>query len=105
VASAEKMVTDKKVKKESSGQNDKLDPETVKNVRIMGMGNEPVFGDMLDSSKGIVGETAESEETKKEAVKHKDLPPGWNSFMLSNVNIDSLKNYRTRMKKDSVKTE
>jgi hypothetical protein len=71
--------------------------------RFIGMGNEPVFGDMLDSSKGIIGTTKEKEETRKAAKERTDYPVGWNSFMLSNVNPDSIRKYRERMKADSTK--
>ena len=36
-----------------------------KTQKVSVMGNEPVFGDMIDSSKGIVRETKEKESTKK----------------------------------------
>lgn len=71
-------------------------------VSVLGMGNEPVFGDMLDSSKGIVGETREDAEKKEAAKKSREVPVGWNTFMLKNVNPDSIKNYRERLKKDSI---
>lgn len=71
--------------------------------KIMGMGNEPVFGDMLDSSRGIVNETKEKEETKKAAKAKKNTPVGWNQFMLPHVNADSLKKYRDQ--RDSLKNE
>jgi hypothetical protein len=93
------------LKKDKDKENAGIDAETLKNVRMIGMGNEPVFGDMLDSSRGIVGETQETEETIKEAAKHKDLPAGWNTFMLTNLNPDSIKSNRARMKKDSLKSE
>jgi hypothetical protein len=67
------------------------------------MGNEPIFGDMLDSSKGIIGETREKEETKKAAKAKKGTPVGWDKFMLPNVNADSLRKYRE--KRDSSKTD
>lgn len=71
--------------------------------KIMSMGNEPIFGDMLDSSKGIVNETKEKEETKKAAKAKKNTPVGWNQFMLPHVNADSLK--KNREQRDSLKTE
>lgn len=92
-------------KKKDSTKNPGIDPEELKNVRVVGMGNEPVFGDMLDSSKGIISETKEKKELKEAAKKSKSLPVGWDSFMLSNVNPDSIKSYRERMKSDSLKTE
>lgn len=83
----------------------KVEDPDLKNIRVIGMGNEPVFGDMLDSSKGIIKETKETVETKEAAKKNKDLPVGWNSFMLSNVNPDSIKSYKERIKKDSTKVQ
>lgn len=67
------------------------------------MGNEPVFGDMLDSTKGIIRVTKEKEETKQAAKKPSEYPIGWNNFMLSNVNPDSLKHYRESIKNDTLK--
>lgn len=89
-------------KKEGEG---KLDPEELKNMRVIGMGNEPVFGDMLDSSKGIIGDTKEKKELREAAKKAGKTPVGWNSFMLSNVDPDSIRSYRERVKKDSSKVE
>lgn len=77
--------------------------ETDHTQSIIGMGNEPIFGDMLDSSKGIVTETREKETTKKAAKASKNLPVGWDNFMLKNVNPDSLKKYRE--KRDSAKAQ
>jgi outer membrane biosynthesis protein TonB len=69
--------------------------------KMLIMGNEPIFGDMLDSSKGIIGETKEKEETKKAAKAKKNNPAGWNQFMLPNVNVDSIRKNRER--RDSLK--
>jgi hypothetical protein len=69
--------------------------------KMMIMGNEPIFGDMLDSSKGVVGETKEKEETKKAAKAKKNNPAGWDQFMLPNVNVDSIRKNRAR--RDSLK--
>ncbi|MDQ3045919.1 MAG: hypothetical protein M3R27_00090 [Bacteroidota bacterium] len=96
---AEKILTDKKNKQQKSKAAEEA--EYNKNQKVFGMGNEPVFGDMIDSSKGIVNETKEKESTKKAAKNTTTYPVGWNSIMLSNVNLDSLKKYRE--KKDSVK--
>jgi hypothetical protein len=73
------------------------------NDKVMDMGNEPIFGDMLDSSKGIIGDTKEKEETKKAAKAKKNNPVGWDQFMLPNVNADSLRKYRE--KRDSLKNK
>jgi hypothetical protein len=67
------------------------------------MGNEPIFGDMLDSTKGIIRESKEKDATKQAAKKPSEYPIGWNSFMLSNVNPDSIKHYRESIKKDTLK--
>jgi hypothetical protein len=64
------------------------------------MGNEPIFGDMIDSSKGVIHETKEKEKTKKDAVKTSSTPIGWG---LLNQNIDSLRKQKEQMKKDSIK--
>ncbi len=72
--------------------------EGTKQQQIFVMGNQPVFGDMLDSAKGIVGETKEKEETKKAALIHSDKPIGWNKI----INTDSAKKNKTETK-DSLK--
>ncbi len=77
------------------------DANVIVHQHVAGMGNEPVFGDMLDSSRGIIGETKEKDETKKAAKAKKDVPVGWNAFMLPNVNTDSLRKYKDR--RDSLK--
>jgi hypothetical protein len=100
-ASNEKTI---KLKTENKNSNTVGEDALTKSKQsVIGMGNEPVFGDMLDSSKGIINETKEREETKK-AAKTKTYPIGWNNFMLSNVNPDSIKNYHERMQKDSLKS-
>lgn len=107
VANNTSLIGTMKVKKTKEQPKGEVDPELLKNVRVLGMGNHPIFGDMLDSSKGIIGETQEDPEVVKAASKNKGLPPGWNSFMVPNVNPDSIKSYREKNKavKDSVKTE
>lgn len=97
VLSKEEKKKDKKKNPDKSSGSPIIEPQD----KILGMGNEPIFGDMLDSSKGIIGETKEKEETKKAAKAKKDTPVGWNQFMLPNVNADSLKKYRE--KRDSLK--
>jgi hypothetical protein len=106
VLKPETKVISKEEKKKEKKKTEKITdvrPIIESNDRILGMGNEPIFGDMLDSSKGIVGETKEKEETKKAAKAKKDTPVGWNQFMLPNVNTDSLKKHRE--KRDSLKSE
>lgn len=80
----------------------KPEDENVKIHTVVEMGNEPIFGDMIDSSKGIIGNTKEKEETKK-AAKSQTTPIGWNEFMLSNVNPDSIRKHREKMKNDTLK--
>jgi hypothetical protein len=70
---------------------------------ILGVGNEPVFGDMLDTSQGFITQTSEKETAKKTAKPSKNLPVGWDNFMLRNVNPDSLKKYRQQ--RDSAKVQ
>lgn len=68
--------------------------------KIYIMGNQPVFGDMLDSSRGIIGDTKEKEETKKAAINHSEKPIGWSKFL----NSDSLKKLKVERLKDSLNT-
>jgi type IV secretory pathway VirB10-like protein len=98
----EKAVVKKEDKRKDKKQKENTDDKNVITHTLI-MGNEPVFGDMLDSSKGVIGETKEKEETKKSAKAQKDLPVGWNSFMLKNVDPDSLKKHRE--KRDSLKNK
>ena len=69
----------------------------------MKMGNEPIFGDMLDSSKGVIGTTQEKDETKKAAKSQSNKNIGWDNIMFSNVNPDSIRKHREAMKKDTLK--
>lgn len=97
--------TKKEIKKEKS--ETKKTPETKttakedeKPEKIFIMGNEPVFGDMIDSGKGITNKTKESEETKKSAQEKGLVPVGWDAYMLKNVNPDSIR--KNREKKDTI---
>jgi cytoskeletal protein RodZ len=102
-----KPATQTAVKEEIKKDKKKTDktkptgPVIEPNDKMMIMGNEPIFGDMLDSSKGIIGETKEKEETKKAAKAKKNNPAGWDQFMLPNVNVDSIRKNRAR--RDSLK--
>jgi len=97
IADKNKKSKEVKNKKAKSNEDDGMKPE-----KVITMGNEPVFGDMLDSSRGIIRVTKEKDATKKAAKTKTDKAPvGWPTFMLENVNVDSLKNYRA--KKDSIK--
>ena len=95
---SQKLTADKNKK---TDKNKNHDDDGIKPEKVYTMGNEPIFGDMLDSSRGIIGRTKESTETKKAAQSKADVPIGWNQFMLKNVNVDSLRSYRA--KKDSIK--
>jgi hypothetical protein len=101
IAKEEKKKEDRKKDKTTTTEKNNAEENVISHNLIMG--NEPVFGDMLDSAKGVVGETKEKEETKKAAKAKKDLPVGWDSFMLKNVNPDSIKKHRE--KRDSLKNQ
>ena len=88
-----------KTKKEKPSETPIIEPHD----KILQMGNEPVFGDMLDSSKGIIGETKEKEETKKAAKAKKNTPVGWNQFMTPHMNVDSMR--KVREQRDSTKNQ
>ena len=85
----------------SAKEKIKKDKNTGKETQTVSvMGNEPVFGDMIDSSKGIIHETKEKEKTKKAAKSQSNTPIG---FGFLNQNLDSLKRHSEQIKKDSVK--
>lgn len=81
---------------------DAIEKNAKKPQRVFVKGNEPIFGDMLDSSKGIVGKTKEKEATKKAVKAQPDNSIGWNSFLMK-TNLDSLKKYHEQQQKDSLK--
>jgi outer membrane biosynthesis protein TonB len=94
-----KPVAEKR-KKEKKQNTSTLDIDFPKNLKVTVMGNEPIFGDMIDSSKGIVRETKEKESTKKEAVIK-----GSNNIGLSgllNLNADSTLKQKELMKNDTL---
>ena len=98
-------VKEKKSKKDKENEKakkkkDKAEKDSDNHPVVLKMGNEPVFGDMLDSTKGIVTQTKEKDKTKK-AVQSQDYSIGWNNI-LKNVNPDSIKHHREKMKKDTV---
>lgn len=74
---------------------------TRKPQQVIKMGNEPIFGDMLDSTKGIVTKTREKEATKKAAVSQPVNSIGWNNLLKSN--LDSLRKHHEQQQKDSLK--
>lgn len=84
------------LKTDTQKNNTKIHP-------IIRMGNEPIFGDMLDSSKGVIGTTQEKDETKKAAKTQSNKNIGWDNIMFSNVNPDSIRKHREAMKKDTLK--
>lgn len=88
--------------KETKSKNVANDNDYNKNQKVTVMGNEPIFGDMIDSSKGIVRETKEKESTKKEAVK-KGTSSGIGLGSLLNLNADSIRKQKELMVKDTVK--
>ncbi len=89
-----------KRKKEKKQNISAQDTDFPKNQKVTVMGNEPIFGDMIDSSKGIVRETKEKESTKKAAVKK-----GSNNIGLSgllNLNADSILKQKELLKNDTL---
>lgn len=96
-----KDIEKKKKKKTDTNKIQDEDYDFTKNQKVSIMGNEPVFPDMLDSSKGIIGTTREKETTKKAAKAKNDAPIDWMKF----INPDSLKKYRDKRKNDSIKEE
>ncbi len=97
-----KTLADKKKVDNKANDNDN-DNEYPKTQKVVVMGNEPIFGDMIDSSKGIVHKTKEKESTKKAAVeKGSNNTIGLNS--LFNLNADSIRKQKEQMMlKDTVK--
>ncbi len=96
------IVKEDKIEKKANAEVEKINTKKENPVKepkkrqvINSMGNEPIFGDMLDSSKGIVGKTKEKEETKKAAKTTQPNRIGWNSFISQN-NLDSLKKYQAK---------
>lgn len=95
-------VVAEKTKKDNKTKNVANDNDYNKNQKVTVMGNEPIFGDMIDSSKGIVRETKEKESTKKAAVK-KGTSSGIGYGSLLNLNADSIRKQKELMVKDTVK--
>ena len=89
--------------KETNSVSKKSERNTTNIHSVMKMGNEPIFGDMLDSSKGVIGTTQEKDETKKAAKSQSNKNIGWDNIMFSNVNPDSIRKHREAMKKDTLK--
>ncbi|CAN5375099.1 hypothetical protein BH10BAC1_BH10BAC1_01180 [soil metagenome] len=94
----EKAIAEK-AKKEKI-KEDAIDAESLKTQKVSVMGKVPIFGDQLDSKKGIVGETKEKESTKKAAVSK-----GSNNIGLSgllHLNADSIRKQKEMLQKDSI---
>lgn len=91
--------TEKSDKKTNKTEN--ADSVLPKNQKVSVMGNEPVFGDMIDSSKGIIHETKEKESTKKAAKSKGTSGIGLSGLM--NLNADSIKKQKEMMQKDTIK--
>lgn len=105
VDTKEKAIAEKKVKDLPTGQAGKKskvnDNDINKTQKVSVMGNEPIFGDMIDSSKGIVRETKEKESTKKAAVI-KGTSSNIGLSGLLNLNADSIRKQKEQLQKDSV---
>lgn len=93
-----KEKSNKKVKTTAPSTNP--DDNVIIHQKVATMGDDPIFGDMIDASKGIIGQTQEKDETKKAATTQKG-PVAWDTFMTPHVNPDSLRKHRER--KDSLK--
>jgi len=83
---------------ETENTSSQTEAKVTKPVQIMVMGNHPIFGDMLDSTKGIVGETKENADLQKAAVINAEKPIGWKMF----INSDSLQKAHDQARKDSL---
>lgn len=102
VGVTENKQTDALTQKKKSEKKATTPGDSDKVQKVSVMGNEPVFGDMIDSSKGIIHKTKEKESTKKAAVeKGSKSSVGLNS--LFNLNADSLRKQKEMMQKDSIK--
>ncbi len=88
------LAAKEKLKNKKAKENDLNNHTSIKTIE------EPGFGDMVDSSRGIV---REKEQTKKSTKENSTTPVGWNKLILKNVNPDSLKNHRSQTQKDSLK--
>lgn len=92
-------VVDTKTKKDKKSKVNDNDINKTQKVTVMG--NEPIFGDMIDSSKGIVRETKEKESTKKAAVT-KGTSGNVGLSGLLNLNADSIRKQKEQLQKDSL---
>jgi hypothetical protein len=96
-AEADKAMAEK-TKRDMKRRESEADYNKTQKVTIMG--NEPIFGDMIDSSKGVIHSTKEKESTKQAAKTKGTGGIGLNS--LFNLNLDSIKKYNESFKKDSI---
>lgn len=90
-----------KTKTEKKTKNVADDNDINKTQKATVMGNEPIFGDMIDSSKGIIHKTKEKESTKKAAVE-KGSKSTVGLSNLFNLNADSLRKQKELMVKDTI---
>jgi hypothetical protein len=95
-AATEKIKNDQGKKQKST----KSASESSKNQKVIVMGNEPIFGDMIDSSKGVIHKTKEKDSTKKAAKSKGSSNIGWNG--LFNLNADSIRKQKELMLKDTL---
>ncbi|MCX6295149.1 MAG: hypothetical protein NTX97_03610 [Bacteroidetes bacterium] len=101
VENKEKVATEKiKNDQEKKQKSTKSNTESSKNQKVIVMGNEPIFGDMIDSSKGIIHKTKEKDSTKKAAKSKRSSNIGWNG--LFNLNADSIRKQKELMLKDTL---
>lgn len=94
-------VVTEKTKTEKKAKNVANDNDYNKTQKVTVMGNEPIFGDMIDSSKGIIHKTKEKESTKKAAVE-KGSKSTVGLSNLFNLNADSLRKQKEMMVKDTI---
>ena len=100
------LLKEKKLKKELAAKEKLKNKLAAKEKELNKQQNskdseEAAFGDMLDTTRGIVREIKEKDQSKKPEVENNKTPVGWNSSLLKDVNPDSIKVRRTR--KDSLK--
>jgi hypothetical protein len=94
------IATTDKTKAVKKSKTNEADADFPKNQKVTVMGNEPIFGDMIDSSKGIIRETKEKESTKKAAKSKGTSNIGLSGLMY--LNADSIKKQKELMQKDTL---
>jgi hypothetical protein len=88
--------------KDKAMSQKEIDAEYNKHQKVTVMGNEPIWPDMIDSSKGVIHETKESESMKKKAKTKGGGNIGLNALANFHMNLDSLNKYNESQKKDTV---